>query len=182
MTETSSQNVQWRTGSAAEKDHRTGFLFASGSGQLLFDGPKLEESDASGEPKTWSGGQSTREAVKGPFAKKFGDHSSNRYILLKKFSGFVVARGETTFSAELFEGGNQYPVMVAEFDLDELSETDRRLAVEGAALVWTIGYYENGPRRRESFVYLRRWPAWNKDEAKKARAAADVLMSDIGWK
>ena len=105
-----------------------------------------------------------------------------RYILLKKYEGFVTARGETTFSARLFENDSDYPVVEAEFDLEELSETDRKLANEGAPLVWTIGYaYEGSTRKRESLIYLRRLPAWSDKELEKGRAAADDLTRGIQW-
>ena len=105
-----------------------------------------------------------------------------RYILLKKYEGFVTSRGEDSFSARLFENNSDYPVVEAEFDLEELSETDRKLAVEGASMVWTIGYaYEGSTRKRESMIYLRRLPAWSDKELEKGRAAADDLTRAIRW-
>lgn len=105
-----------------------------------------------------------------------------RYILLKKYEGFVTARGEDSFSARLFENNSDYPVVEAEFDLEELSETDRGLAVEGASLVWTIGYaYEGSTRKRESLIYLRRLPAWSSKELEKARSDAEDLTRAIRW-
>ena len=107
---------------------------------------------------------------------------NQRYILLKKYEGFVTARGEDSFSARLFENNSDYPVVEAEFDLEELSETDRELAIEGAPLVWTIGYaYEGSTRKRESLIYLRRLPAWSDKELEKSRAAADDLTRAIQW-
>lgn len=105
-----------------------------------------------------------------------------RYILLKKYEGFVTARGEESFQARLFESNGDHPVVDAEFDLEELSETDRELAVEGAPMVWTIGYaYAGSTRKRESLIYLRRLPAWSDKELEKARAAADDLTRAIRW-
>jgi hypothetical protein len=66
--------------------------------------------------------------------------------------------------------------------LEELSESDRELAVEGAALVWTIGYHEDGSRKRESLIYIRRRPFWNKKEVEQAKQMDEELMSDIQWK
>ena len=70
----------------------------------------------------------------------------------------------------------------AEFDLEELSETDRELAVEGAPLVWTIGYsYEGSTRKRESLIYLRRLPVWSNKELEQGRSAAEDLTRAIRW-
>jgi hypothetical protein len=108
--------------------------------------------------------------------------SDQRYILLKKYEGFVTARSEDSFSARLFENNSDYPVVEAEFDLEELSETDRELAVEGAPLVWTIGYsYEGSTRKRESLIYLRRLPVWTSKDLEKGRSAAADLTRAIQW-
>jgi hypothetical protein len=105
-----------------------------------------------------------------------------RYILLKKYEGFVTARREDSFSARLFESNSDYPVVEAEFDLEELSETDRELAIEGAPLVWTIGYAYNGStRKRESLIYMRRLPPWGGKELEQGRKAADELNRAIRW-
>jgi len=107
---------------------------------------------------------------------------NQRYIQLKKYEGFVTARDENSFWARLFENDSDYPVIEAEFDLEELSETDRKLVVEGAPMVWTIGYgYEGSTRKRESLIYLRRLPAWSDKELEKGRAAADDLTRGIQW-
>jgi hypothetical protein len=105
-----------------------------------------------------------------------------RYILLKKYEGFITARDGESFSARLFENSSDYPVVEAEFDLEELSETDRELAVEGAPLVWTIGYaYQGSTRKRESVIYLRRLEAWSDQELEKGRSAANDLTSAVQW-
>jgi len=108
--------------------------------------------------------------------------SEQRYILLKKYEGYLTARDEDSFSARLFENDSDYPVLDAVFDLEELSETDRELAVEGAPMVWTIGYaYEGSTRKRESSIYLRRLPAWDSEELERGRKAAKDLTSAIRW-
>lgn len=118
-----------------------------------------------------------------PRAKRVNPLTEERYILLKKFEGYVTARSEKSFTARLSENANDYPVLEAEFDLEELSETDRSLAVEGAALVWTMGYrYEGNTRKRESVIYLRRLPPWKDEEAERAKREAEDLTRDIQWK
>ena len=117
-----------------------------------------------------------------PQTKVIRSQPDQRYILLKKYEGFVTARLDDSFSARLFENNSDYPVVEAEFDLEELSETDRELAVEGAPLVWTIGYaYEGSTRKRESLIYLRRLPTWSSKEIEKGRLAAEDLTRAIRW-
>jgi hypothetical protein len=193
MIETSSQNIQWLNDPNTDHQQRrsTKFLFPNGAGRLLFKEAVPRET-LSSKSTSWShGGQASTEPgtmrgcpveVKIPRVKQVGGQPKERYILLKKYQGFVCSRGETCFIARLFENASEYPVIEAEFDLEELSETDRELAVEGAALVWTIGYHENGPRKRESLIYIRRRPGWTEKEAQQAEAEAETLTSDIDWK
>ena len=117
-----------------------------------------------------------------PRAKRFSSRPDDRYILLKKYEGFVTERTHEGFSARLFENASDYPVLEAEFDLEELSETDRELAVQGAPLVWTIGYcYDGSTRKRESAIYLRRLPPWTETEMEQAKKATEDLTRGIQW-
>lgn len=117
-----------------------------------------------------------------PRAKNTDTIAKGNYILLKRYDGFVTSTSEQSFSARLFEAGTDYPVLEAEFDLEELSMADRKLVVEGAALVWTIGYHEQESRKRESLIYMRRRPAWNVKELEQAKLATEELTRDIKWK
>lgn len=124
----------------------------------------------------------SEEGVRGPRARHLSSPPAERYILLKKYEGFVASRSEHSFCARLFENQSDYPVLEAEFDLEELSETDRELAVEGATMVWTIGYrYEGSTRKRESAIYLRRLPAWTEKEIEQAKRTATELTRGIHW-
>jgi hypothetical protein len=117
-----------------------------------------------------------------PRSKEVAAALGGRYILLKKYEGFVVSRTEESFKARLFESPTDYPVLEAEFALEELSETDRELAVDGAAMVWTIGYhYEGSTRKRESMIYFRKLPIWAPKEIEEARNNAEELTSGIQW-
>lgn len=196
MTQTASKNFRWLSGGNDNNDqgNSTKPLFYGGTGHLLFKQASAEISLKSNSYNSnWlykvhqvSYGPSTvarhPESVAIPRVQKISNPSANRYILLKKYDGYVLSRDATTFMVRLYENSNEYPAIDAEFELEELSETDRDLAVEGAAVVWTIGYHENGPRKRESLVYLRRRPSWNEKETNEANASAEALTSDIGWK
>lgn len=167
------------------------FLFQGDEGRVVVRGPSEKHGtipDSRSVTATFSGSESgvrsssPARATHVPETRVLRGQLNQRYIQLKKYEGFVTARDENSFWARLFENDSDYPVIEAEFDLEELSETDRKLVVEGAPLVWTIGYgYEGSTRKRESLIYLRRLPAWNDKELEKGRAAADELTRGIEW-
>ncbi len=183
----------WRLNDSREVHHRTdtrSFLFSQGVGDLLVQEPIKEESILAPESAETTfvapTGRKTSpprlQNMSVPRTQRVSTRSNDRYILLKKYEGFVTSRDERSFTARLFENSSDYPVLEAEFDLEEISETDRELAIEGAALVWTIGYGYNGStRKRESAIYLRRLPPWSEKEIAKARQAASELTRGIQW-
>ena len=153
--------------------------------ELQAEDPVSEASGSIAE-RTGSAGEEVTEpsdeTVRVPRVQRINTDVDERYILLKKYDGVVTARGDDSFVARLFENASDYPVIEAEFDLEELSETDRDLAVEGAALVWTIGYgYDGGTRKRESVIYLRRLPRWSDTKIEEGRRAAEDLTRGIKW-
>jgi len=193
MTETlSTQDVPVQWAGELPKVHEGAdtefFLFPQEVGHLLVqerEDPDLEaEESAMAEPisavlKTIP---LPPRYVRVPRAKRLSTQPAGRYILLKKYEGVVTSRGEHSFVARLFENPSDYPVVEAEFDLEELSETDRELAVEGATLVWTIGYgYDGSTRKRESTIYLRRLPPWSEKEIEQGEQAATDLTRGIEW-
>jgi hypothetical protein len=167
------------------------FLFKEDEGRVVIRGPAEKRETAREGPTTVPDASAVSTVDKSsPNTKPhrvlqtrlLRSQPDQRYILLKKYEGFVTCRGEDSFSARLFENNSDYPVVEAEFDLEELSETDRQLAVEGAPMVWTIGYaYEGSTRKRESMIYMRRLPAWSNKEIEESRAAADDLTRAIQW-
>ena len=192
MSETTSQNILWLD--EKSDDQRMGStkpLFPNGNGRVLFrESVKQDNPSSKLTVLSYSGQAGSAPLTMGwkpldvkiPRVKKFGDESKERYILLQKYQGFISSRGKDSFTARLFDGASDCSALEAEFDLQELSNADQVLAVVGAALVWTIGYYENGPRKRESLIYIRRRPGWTDREAKEAKADAEALTSDIDWK
>lgn len=131
----------------------------------------------------YAGSSSTISSpVRIPRATTIPRRVEQRYILLKKYEGFVTSREGDGFSVRLFESQTDHPVIEADFALEELAEQDRELAVEGAPLVWTIGYiYEGGTRKRQSWIYMRRLPAWTESELEQGERAAEDLTRAIRW-
>lgn len=184
--------VRWanKAHEARQKADTSFFLFLNGVGDLVVWEPMwqkcgLEETSSNTTdpiPTKQITTHTRTEDVRVPRAKRVSTHPQDRYILLKKYEGFVTSRGEQSFAARLFESSSDYPVLEAEFDLEELSETDRELVIEGAALVWTIGYgYDGSTRKRESTIYLRRLPPWSKNEIEQGKQAAKALTRAIQW-
>ena len=163
-----------------EEEGRVGLRSHPAQGESFVEGPATV-ADATAA-STVDKGSSLSKPRRVPKTRVLRSQPDQRYILLKKYEGFVTTRGEASFSARLFENNSDYPVVEAEFDLEELSETDRELAVEGAPMVWTIGYaYEGSTRKRESLIYLRRLPAWSSKELEHGRSTAEDLTSAIRW-
>jgi hypothetical protein len=173
---------------ARDRDNTRFFLFAHEAGHLVVHETIQGEqeggdaADSTGVESAGNTASSARQTIRVPRAQKVKPHPTDRYILLKKYEGFVTSRSQDSFWARLFENSSDYPVLEAEFDIEELSETDRELAVEGASMVWTIGYrYEGSTRKRESSIYLRRLPRWTDAEIAEAKEAAGKLTCGISW-
>jgi hypothetical protein len=104
-------------------------------------------------------------------------------IILQKWEGMVLERGETQFSSHLFEGDEDFPLKRADIDLEELAIEDRELVEPGALFIWTIGYRvrNGGTRSRFSEIYFRRLPQWTKEEIYSAMTRGAALSEEAGW-
>lgn len=108
--------------------------------------------------------------------------AETRYKLLQKFDGVVVDIDGTTVRTNLFEDEADHPAVQADFDLDEISESDRNRVQEGARFVWTIGYtWIGSTKNRTSSLYFRRFPDWSMEEFTAAKERATELTSGISW-
>ena len=104
-----------------------------------------------------------------------------RYRMLAKYDGFIVSRDDQSFTARFFEGGSDYPVMEADFDIEDISEDDRGLAVPGTRLVWTMSYrHEGSTVFRDSRIYLRRLE-WTAEDLRAARETVAALTDGLDW-
>jgi hypothetical protein len=103
-------------------------------------------------------------------------------IILQKWEGVVLERGETKFSSHLLEGDEDFPLKRADIDLEELAVEDRELVEPGALFIWTIGYrVRDGTRSRFSEIYFRRLPRWTKEEIYSAMTRGAALSEEAGW-
>jgi hypothetical protein len=82
---------------------------------------------------------------------------------LQEWEGYVSEVGEKTFRARLVDltANQKFEDEVAEFAIEELSDDNAALLLEGAVFRWVIGYQrsESGTKRRVSEVVFRRLPA-----------------------
>jgi len=109
-----------------------------------------------------------------------GAEVPDRFTLLQKWEGTVLASAEHEFTAILRDKGE--PDEEATFDVEEVPEGDRPLIAPGAVFHWSIGYRDRrGQRTRESIICFRRLPAWTRRELDRAAQEADETISALHW-
>lgn len=108
----------------------------------------------------------------------------DRFILLQKWEGVVTNITEDSFTARLTDLSETGPDEEAEFSLEEVPESDRKLLSPGAVFYWCIGYFDtiSGQRIRGSAIRFRRLPAWTEEELATARRQAEQTRNLLGWK
>lgn len=82
---------------------------------------------------------------------------TRRFIATARWEGVVTERFDTYFEAEVIDLDVDESA-TAQFDLDDLSYSDRRLCEPGALFYWSIGYdvKDGGQRSRSSVIAFRR--------------------------
>ncbi len=112
--------------------------------------------------------------------KNVGNNES--FSGIRKYDGIILERGQETFWARLYENPTDYPSVDAEFDLADLPQSDREIAIQGARIVWTIGFeMQRGTLKKQSILYIRRLPPISVKEAEDSKRAVDDLMDEIAW-
>ena len=104
------------------------------------------------------------------------------FSCLRKYDGTIFRRDGDTFWAHLRENSNDRSRLEAEFDVRDLPESDRPIALEGTPIVWTIGYAkESGTVRQQSILYVRRINAPSTEEVQRAVEQVGERMREIRW-
>jgi hypothetical protein len=99
-------------------------------------------------------------------------------VLLKKWDGFVAKVLKGGFIVRFVEDENGSEALEAEFDLDELVDSDKEILAEGMPVVWCISRERsNGGQKRCSMIYLRRQPAPREAEVSAATKSLDEWFS-----
>ena len=95
-------------------------------------------------------------------------------VLLKKMDGFVTKIFDDGFAILFEENAEEGQSIEAEFDFEELSDSDRDILAEGMPAVWFISRERaNGGIKRCSKIELRRQPAPTKAEVAAAARNLD---------
>lgn len=107
----------------------------------------------------------------------------DKIIVLQRWEGVVLDVVDNTMVARIRDltttGGDEE----IEVSLDEVSESDRELAVPGGSFYWTIGYRDRieGPRSRISEFWFRRVRTVSQSEMDEAEARSKELRDLLGW-
>ena len=107
-----------------------------------------------------------------------------RFKVLQKFEGTVLeicAQECRALIRDLTSPGNVEEVT---FSVEEISDSDRSLAVPGGIFYWYIGYDDHigGQRYRSSAIIFRRFPLWREKDLINAKRKAESLIERLGWK
>lgn len=102
-----------------------------------------------------------------------------RVRVLQQWEGVVTEVTSDSFFADLQDlSDSSQPLEVVEIPIDEVSEDDRPLLVEGAIFYWSIGHETSagGQLRRMSEIRLRRTPRWTKRAIQQVMKRAEELF------
>jgi len=106
-------------------------------------------------------------------------------IPLQEWEGYVTNIYEDKFLTNLIDitAKEDTATEEAEFDIDELSESDKDLLKIGAVFRWIIGYERTpaGVKKRVSQIVFRRLPQWSKSSIINADKQSKEIISSIIW-
>jgi hypothetical protein len=108
----------------------------------------------------------------------------HRFRVLQKFEGTVLEISGQECRAVVRDLTSPGPVEEITFSIEEISESDRSLAVPGGIFYWSLGYDDHveGQRYRSSAIIFRRIPAWREKDLIKTKKKAESLIKRLGWK
>jgi hypothetical protein len=114
----------------------------------------------------------------GPFRPK------ERFKVLQQFEGTVLEISDEECRARVQDLGRSVDVEEITFPTEEISESDREIAVPGSVFYWDIGYQDriDGQRLRVSVIRFRRIPVWKEKDFVIASREAESLSESLGWK
>jgi hypothetical protein len=105
---------------------------------------------------------------------------------LQEWEGYVLEIGKDSFTARLIDitTNSKLEEEEADFNILDLSDTDKQLLHPGAIFRWAIGYRRttSGSKERVSSIIFRRLPAWTdreiKENRKKAKKISAILKGE----
>jgi len=106
-------------------------------------------------------------------------------IPLQEWEGYVTDIYEDKFLTSLIDITAKEDVATeeAEFDIEELSDSDKNLLKVGAVFRWIIGYERtpSGVKKRVSQVVFRRLPQWSQSSIRNADRKSKEIIKTIKW-
>ena len=107
-----------------------------------------------------------------------------RFKVLQQFEGTVLEISKEECRARVRDLRRSEFVEEITFSTEEISESDREIAVPGSVFYWDIGYQDriDGQRLRVSVIRFRRIPVWREKDLAAARKEAKSLSESLGWK
>ncbi len=112
----------------------------------------------------------------------------NPYLFLQplqEWEGYVIDIQKELFSARLIDltAEAETEEEEVEFQIEELSDANRKLLKMGAIFRWVIGYQrdKSGSKRRVSQIVFRRIPAWTKKDLIRAGLRAQEMKAGVEW-
>lgn len=104
------------------------------------------------------------------------------YNTLQEWEGYVIDINKDGFTARIMDLTNRdVKEEEAEFELNDLSDDDKRRLRIGAIFRWSIGYHisAGGSKQRYSRIIFRNMPVWSERELKKNEKLAVELSRKL---
>jgi hypothetical protein len=101
---------------------------------------------------------------------------------LQEWEGYVAYIDNNTFTGHLVDktAGKKLAEETIDFQIDELSDDNKKLLREGAIFRWSIGYQKvHGTKRKVSEIVFRRLPALTKKDIESADIRATILSESL---
>jgi hypothetical protein len=138
------------------------------------------------EASSTIGPQEISAPLPGPEELRPRDFGKRGLTTISHWEGVVESVEGRTFHARLtpFKNGRPLPAKIeyADFDFEELTESDREFVQEGAVFYWTLGRERNvaGTVANVSLLRFRRLPALSDYQEREARSEAQELLQALG--
>jgi hypothetical protein len=128
-----------------------------------------------------------KKLAEGPYVLRIPSAAAipkHHFKVLQKFEGTVLEISGQECRAVIRDLTSPGNVEEVTFSVEEISDSDRSLAVPGGIFYWYIGYDDHvgGQRYRSSAIIFRRFPFWREKDLINAKKKAESLIDRLGWK
>jgi len=100
----------------------------------------------------------------------------------QRWVGYITAISGVEFSARLEDLNDPGTYEVADFEIKEVSKSDKELLSVGAVFYWSVGYSnDNGQVSKKSLIRFKRTVPFTEDEVNEVVDWADKMIKGINW-